>query len=272
MSYNTVGQSQTCVKAASGPGWARPTGRAIALYLTTIVLPACLLVWLGLQSFERQREALETLRADRLNAEVEARTHEAAEAALGGTAHPMARHFFTMEHGEVIRPALHAPPPRPAPQAFEDAEREELTLGRPDLALASYRRLLAAHRSDSLALARIAPRPAGGPSRGRDPATDAGRDVVVGAPAGVGHLCASKDYNDARAPMAGNHALGCAPHKSHLTREGLQLLPSQKLHGATAPPGLYSGLRLPATMTFRLWLQPPRRAISVFLAMASCSA
>jgi hypothetical protein len=34
--------------------------RAILIYVATIVLPAAVLLWLGIQSFERQRHALAT--------------------------------------------------------------------------------------------------------------------------------------------------------------------------------------------------------------------
>lgn len=130
--------------------------RAVVLYLVTVVLPACALVWLGLQSFERQRDALETLRAEKLETELEARLRAGADAAFSATKHPISKFTFTIDRGEVVRPALYAPLPQPTPAAFVEAEREELSLGRPDLALASYRRLLAGSQSESLAMARIA--------------------------------------------------------------------------------------------------------------------
>jgi len=49
--------------------------RAILIYIVTIVAPACGLVWLGIQSFERQRQALATLTAEKLAAELEAVLH-----------------------------------------------------------------------------------------------------------------------------------------------------------------------------------------------------
>jgi len=129
--------------------------RAILIYVATIVAPACGLVWLGVQSFERQRQALATLTAEKLKAEMEAVLHTAAERALTLHSHPAAKYFFTIEHGVVVRPALYAPPPIPVPPEYLEAERQE-DMNRPDLALESYRKLLAAHQHDSLALSRMA--------------------------------------------------------------------------------------------------------------------
>jgi signal transduction histidine kinase len=130
--------------------------RAILIYLATIVAPACGLVWLGVQSFERQRQALATLTAEKLAAELETALHAAAEQALAQHSHPVAKYFFTIEHGTVVRPALYAPPPVLVPREFLQAERQELDMNRPDLALESYRKLLAAHQHESLALSRVA--------------------------------------------------------------------------------------------------------------------
>ena len=138
--------------ARTAGAWYR---RAIVLYFGMVVLPACILVLLGLQSFERQREALNTLRLEKLQTELEARLRVVAQTALDGTTHPVVKHLFTIDRGEVTRPVLHAPPPLPTPLAFQQAERDE-GRGRPDLALGSYRRLLATHPSKSLALAGIA--------------------------------------------------------------------------------------------------------------------
>jgi len=129
--------------------------RAILIYVATIVAPACGLVWLGVQSFERQRQALATLTAEKLAAEMEAVLHTAAERALTLHSHPAAKYFFRIEHGMVVSPALYAPPPLPIPREFLEAERQE-DMNRPDLALESYRKLLAAHQHASLALSRVA--------------------------------------------------------------------------------------------------------------------
>ena len=129
--------------------------RAILIYIATIVAPACGLVWLGVQSFERQRQALVTLTAEKLAAKMESELHTVAERALTLHSDPAAKYFFTIEHGMVVRPALYAPPPVPVPREFLEAERQE-DMKRPDLALESYRRLLEAHQHESLALSRVA--------------------------------------------------------------------------------------------------------------------
>ncbi len=134
--------------------------RAILIYILSIVTPACVLLWLGIQSFERQRQALAALSEEKLKAESETRIRAAAEGALNPQDdrhdHPIARYFFTIEHGFVVRPALNAPPRQPVPSEFVDAEHQELDLDRADLALESYRKLLASHRHESLALSGMA--------------------------------------------------------------------------------------------------------------------
>src|SRR5437867_8986681 len=109
--------------------------KIILIYVGTIVAPAAVLMWLGIQSFERQREALVTLTAEKLISELERRSRSAAEAAFVNHQHPIAKYFFVMEHGMVVQPALHAPPPRALPPEFLEAERLELSQNRPDLAL-----------------------------------------------------------------------------------------------------------------------------------------
>ena len=130
--------------------------RAILIYIVTIVTPACGLLWLGIQSFERQRQALAALAAEKLAAESEARMRTAAEEALARHDHPIARYFFIIERGVVIHPALHAPPRQAVPPEFQEAEHRELDLNRADLGLESYRKLLASHRRESLALSGMA--------------------------------------------------------------------------------------------------------------------
>jgi signal transduction histidine kinase len=137
----------------------RPYRRAILIYLLAVVLPVCGLVWLGLRSFERQRQALETLEAEQVAIEIDARTAAAAAEALADQAHPLGRAFLTFENGVLVEPWLPEPTtavPSFAPDAFAAAERQELELGRPDLALASYRRLLGRGEWEALALGRIA--------------------------------------------------------------------------------------------------------------------
>ena len=126
------------------------------LYLATIVAPVCLLLWLGLDSFERQRQAIQTLSKEKLDAKVEGEAGVAAAAAFIDRKHPIAKHFFVIDQGQVVEPAMRAPLPRAVPADFVAAERQELALKRPDLALPQYRALLGRHRDDSLALHFIA--------------------------------------------------------------------------------------------------------------------
>ena len=130
--------------------------RAIWIYLGTIVLPVGALIWLGLQSFDRQRQALATLTAEKLETAVESSTMSAAGAAFSDRSHPIVRYFFVIEDEVVRTPALHGPPPREAPREFAEAERQEIDLNRPDLALASYRRLLGRPDFEPLARSRVA--------------------------------------------------------------------------------------------------------------------
>jgi signal transduction histidine kinase len=128
--------------------------RAILIYLLTIVTPVCVLLWLGVQSFDRQRQALETLTAEKLEAAIDARTRKTAEAAFREPSHPLVNHFFVIEDGHVVRPALRAPLARPLPHAFTEADHLERE--RPDLALTAYRRLAADPGHAALALSRVA--------------------------------------------------------------------------------------------------------------------
>jgi signal transduction histidine kinase len=130
--------------------------RAILLYVATIVAPVCVLLWLGLQSFERQRRAVQTLTAERFEAAVDGEARQAAALAFDDRTHPIGRYFFLIDRGAVVEPALRAPLPRQTPQEFMAAERQELALKRPDLALPQYRALLSRKTSESLALHFIA--------------------------------------------------------------------------------------------------------------------
>src|SRR5262245_16691696 len=102
--------------------------RAIAIYVGTIVLPVGVLLWLGLQSFERQRQSLLTLTAEKLAAAVESEATVAAASAFANHAEPIAKYYFLIQNGLVTEPALNAPPPREAPPEFLEAERQELEL------------------------------------------------------------------------------------------------------------------------------------------------
>ena len=130
--------------------------RALLIYVATVVIPIGALLWLGLQSFERQREAVQTLQQKNLEAAVEAEARAAAATAFLNRTHPLASTFFVVERGRVVEPALRSPLPRPVPPAFAEAEHHELALKRPDLALQQYRALLRRHDHESLALQLIA--------------------------------------------------------------------------------------------------------------------
>ena len=51
----------------------------------------------------------------------------AAENSLARQDHPIARYFFTIEHGMVVRPALNSPPRQPVLSEFLEAEYQELS-------------------------------------------------------------------------------------------------------------------------------------------------
>ena len=129
---------------------------ALVIYAATIVLPAGVLLWLGIQSFERQRHALASLAAEKLAATIEKRLRDAAAAVLAGRQHPAAQYLFTMENDSLVEPALHSPAPDDVPAEFAAAEEAELLVNRPDSALALYRRLALSSRWRALALSRVA--------------------------------------------------------------------------------------------------------------------
>ncbi|HEX5071385.1 MAG TPA: ATP-binding protein [Vicinamibacterales bacterium] len=123
--------------------------RAIWLYTATIVVPVCVLLWLGLQSFERQRQSLARLTQERLALAVDAEARQAAAAALDDHAHPIVRTSFRIDRSLVIEPALRSPIPAPPPPEIAEAQRLELAMGKPDLALRAYRTLLAHHSQEA---------------------------------------------------------------------------------------------------------------------------
>ncbi len=126
--------------------------RATLIYLATVVVPIGALLWLGLQSFDRQRQAVRTLRAEQLATAVDAAAKaEAASALRDRSSSPIAGTFFVIDRGEVIEPALHSPAPRPVPREIADIERQELTQKRPDLAVPRYQALITKHTHESLA-------------------------------------------------------------------------------------------------------------------------
>lgn len=128
--------------------------RAILIYLITIIIPVGVLLWMGVKSFERQREALATLTAEKLAAAIDVRKRQAAQAALDDPPQPIATHFFTITAGELTRPALRTPLPPPLPTPFIELDR--LELHSPHKAMAAYRRLSRDPAHAALALSRIA--------------------------------------------------------------------------------------------------------------------
>ncbi len=133
------------------PRQTQPTyRRAILVYLVAIVGPTLVLLYLGMQSVQRQGEAINSLTVsnlrlsgERLAAEVERQSQALAESCLrddelselklaaGGpktlqearearrvfermkARHPMARHFFVLQGNAVRYPLLRTPPPQP---------------------------------------------------------------------------------------------------------------------------------------------------------------
>lgn len=129
--------------------------RAILIYVGTIVLPVCVLVWLGLQSFNRQSEALRQLELERFRAALDDELLSEAARAFDDAEHPLVRYRFVIERGVVLEPALYGPLPDSTPAALIDAERL-LASGRPAEALRAYRTVAARHPYQSLPLHGIA--------------------------------------------------------------------------------------------------------------------
>src|SRR5262245_18781843 len=125
--------------------WAVPRlyRRAILIYVGTIVVPAAAFLWLGLRSFETQRQAL----VERTNQQVAAllleRTEDAARDALKNPGHPIIQYAFTMKGGVIVDPLIDEPFEESPPAAFDEAERLEQRS--PGKALDSYRTLLKAN-------------------------------------------------------------------------------------------------------------------------------
>lgn len=121
--------------------------RDIVLYLLAIVVPTLVLLYLGLKSVQRQRQAIHSLTASNLRlsaenlaAELERRTGQLAEACLRDPElrglvsgpvrtpeaaravrarldkirerHPIARHLFLVQGNALLFPMLRTPPPR----------------------------------------------------------------------------------------------------------------------------------------------------------------
>jgi signal transduction histidine kinase len=133
-------------------GFPRFARRAMLIYLATVVVPVGALLWLGLQSFERQRQAVHTLTEEKLTAAMDAEAAAAAAAAFGDRRQPIASTFFAIERGQVTEPALRSPLPQTLPAELAEAERLEFVLKQPARAIVRYRSLVQRHVHESLAL------------------------------------------------------------------------------------------------------------------------
>ncbi len=130
--------------------------RAIFIYLGTIVVPAILLVYLGIHTFELQRQNLAALREEKLAADLKSETLAAAESVFSGETHAIEQYAFTLEDGVVVRPALRSGFRDETPSEFREAEHLELDLNQWDQALKLYRNLAAAHEQKALAWSGVA--------------------------------------------------------------------------------------------------------------------
>ena len=133
--------------------------RAILVYLIAIVAPVAALVWLGIDTLQRQRTLIAQQARAAVAAELTRRTEAAGRAAFDAP-HPIVQHTFVFESGMLVRPSLRAPFSDGVPDEFADAYRQESS-GQVELALASFRALLNARARTaqtssrrSLALAR----------------------------------------------------------------------------------------------------------------------
>jgi signal transduction histidine kinase len=152
--------------------------RTIAVYLLAIVAPALVLLYFGVESFRRQRQAVESLlrsnlrlSGERLAGELERRTTELARECLRSNEledvqrRPIAQYFFLIDGGRVVYPPLRTPPPLTLDELlarehgklrdefavrFREAESQEIRQGNLDTALANYRNASGLGVSDSL--------------------------------------------------------------------------------------------------------------------------
>lgn len=129
--------------------------RAISVYVAAVAIPAFTLLFFGVQSYGRQRQAMSTLMrsnarlsGERLAAELENRTIQLAQGCLREAVHagvsmpeleplrarhPVARYLFFYQGGRVLYPPLHTPAPRGL---------EELLAGEPQPSRSQYADLL----------------------------------------------------------------------------------------------------------------------------------
>ena len=126
--------------------------RSILIYVATVVVPIGALLWLGLQSFERQRQSVQKLTEEKISATIQREARDAAAAALADRRAATAKMYFAVERGAVVEPRLQSPLPRMLPPEFLEAQQLEIVQKRPELALPKYRRLASQGNHESLAL------------------------------------------------------------------------------------------------------------------------
>ena len=152
--------------------------KALVVYLLAIVAPALVLLYFGVVSFQRQRQAADALlqsnlrlSGEKMAADVERRANQMAQECLRGDAdishrkHPLALCFFQIDGRRVVYPPLHTPAPSTVDEllagevstvrqqysaAFRDAEMQEMLEGKLEPALTSYRRASLLNVSDRL--------------------------------------------------------------------------------------------------------------------------
>ncbi len=141
-----------------------------------IAAPALVLLYLGLQSVQRQHKAIRTLAEsnrvlanEKVAAEIEQRSVELARQRLDQPPSPpfrlrlpIVRQYFVIDNGAVVYPRLLTPLPQEPdgePQSFHDAEKLEIREGKIREALAAYQAVYDASGSKpvkALALSRVA--------------------------------------------------------------------------------------------------------------------
>lgn len=125
--------------------------RSILLYLFGITIPALVLLYLGLQSVERQQQAIaglaesnRLLAAEKLADRLQKRSRDLALACLqhSESGCEIATHFFTFSGGRLISPRVRSlthSNPALLPPAFHQAEILEIQQHRVEEALTAYR-------------------------------------------------------------------------------------------------------------------------------------
>ena len=129
--------------------------RTIIIYVVTIVVPACVLLYLGITTFQQQAQNLATLRAETLAHNLHDETYKAANEVFAGKAHPIVKYSFAYEDGLVTQPLLRMKVPASLPAEFAEAQHLE-DMQQFDAALRAYKKLYDASSSKGLALSGVA--------------------------------------------------------------------------------------------------------------------